>query len=81
VLLYNPKSGGGKAERFHLANEARARGIKPIELKLGTDLEHLVRGAVADGPTPWSDTPESIPVSTIPRTCSRVRSSGSARRS
>ncbi len=35
VLFYNPKSGGGKAERFHLADEARKRGIKPIELKLG----------------------------------------------
>jgi diacylglycerol kinase family enzyme len=49
VLFYNPKSGGGKAERFHLAEEARARGIEPIELKLGIDLEQLVRGAVADG--------------------------------
>jgi diacylglycerol kinase family enzyme len=49
VLFYNPKSGGGKAEKFHLAEEARARGIEPIELTLGTDLEQLVRGAVADG--------------------------------
>jgi diacylglycerol kinase family enzyme len=49
VLFYNPKSGGGKAEKFHLADEARARGIEPIELKLGTDLEQLVRGAVVDG--------------------------------
>jgi diacylglycerol kinase family enzyme len=49
VLFYNPKSGGGKAEKFHLADEARRRGIEPIELKLGTDLEQLVRGAVADG--------------------------------
>jgi hypothetical protein len=49
VLFYNPKSGGGKAEKFHLAEEARARGIEPIELKLGTDLEQLVRGAVANG--------------------------------
>jgi diacylglycerol kinase family enzyme len=49
VLFYNPKSGGGKAEKFHLADEARARSIEPIELKLGTDLEQLVRGAVADG--------------------------------
>ena len=49
VLFYNPKSGGGKAEKFHLAEEARERGIEPIELKLGTDLEQLVRGAVADG--------------------------------
>jgi diacylglycerol kinase family enzyme len=49
VLFYNPKSGGGKAEKFHLAEEARGRGIEPIELKLGIDLEQLVRGAVADG--------------------------------
>jgi diacylglycerol kinase family enzyme len=49
VLFYNPKSGGGKAEKFHLADEARARGIESIELTLGTDLEQLVRGAVADG--------------------------------
>lgn len=49
ALFYNPKSGGGKAEKFHLAEEARARGIEPIELKLGTDLEQLVRRAVADG--------------------------------
>ena len=49
ALFYNPKSGGGKAERFHLAEEARARGIEPIELELGTDLEQLVRRAVADG--------------------------------
>ena len=31
VLFFNPKSGGGKAERFSLAAEARARGIEPIE--------------------------------------------------
>jgi diacylglycerol kinase family enzyme len=49
VLFYNPKSGGGKAEKFHLADEARARGIEPIELKLGTDLEQLVRDAVDGG--------------------------------
>ena len=49
VLFYNPKSGGGKAEKFRLDDEARKRGIEPIELKLGTDLEQLVRGAAADG--------------------------------
>ena len=49
VLFFNPKSGGGKAERFALADEARARGIEPIELEPGQDLEQLVRGAVADG--------------------------------
>ena len=49
VLFFNPKSGGGKAGKFNLAEEARARGIEPIELTLGTDLEQLVRSAVADG--------------------------------
>jgi diacylglycerol kinase family enzyme len=49
VLFYNPKSGGGKAERFALAGEARARGIEPIELTRGADLSDLVREAVAGG--------------------------------
>jgi hypothetical protein len=49
VLFYNPKSGGGKAERFHLADEARRRGIEPVELKLGEDLAELVRCAVKQG--------------------------------
>ncbi len=49
VLFYNPLSGGGKAERFKLAEEARRRGIEPIELHRGDDLEQLVRGAVAQG--------------------------------
>jgi diacylglycerol kinase family enzyme len=49
VLFYNPKSGGGKAERFGLEREARARGIDPIELTPGTDLEQLVRKAAAAG--------------------------------
>jgi diacylglycerol kinase family enzyme len=49
VLFFNPKSGGGKAQRFKLAEEARRRGIEPIELTPGTDLEQLVRDAVARG--------------------------------
>jgi diacylglycerol kinase family enzyme len=49
VLFFNPRSGGGKAERFSVAEEARARGIEPIELKPGDDLETLVRGAVDRG--------------------------------
>jgi diacylglycerol kinase family enzyme len=49
VLFYNPKSGGGKAERFHVAEEARARHIEPVELARGDDLESLVRDAVARG--------------------------------
>jgi hypothetical protein len=49
VLFYNPESGGGKAERFHLADEARSRGIEPIELTRGADLWDLARGAVDHG--------------------------------
>ncbi len=49
VLLYNPRSGDGKAARFHLADEARSRGIEPIELRPGDDLEQLVRDAVRGG--------------------------------
>jgi diacylglycerol kinase family enzyme len=49
VLFYNPLSGGGKAERFRLASEARRRGIEPIELRRGDDLEQLVRAAVGGG--------------------------------
>lgn len=49
VLFYNPKSGGGKAEHFEVAEEARKRGIEPVELKQGDNLEELVRDAVARG--------------------------------
>ena len=49
VLVYNPRSGGGKAERFAVADEARARGIEPIEFGPPWDLDALVRKAVADG--------------------------------
>jgi Diacylglycerol kinase catalytic domain len=49
VLFYNPKSGGGKAERFHVADEARARGVEPIELARGDDLRDLVLRAIEGG--------------------------------
>jgi Diacylglycerol kinase catalytic domain len=49
VLFYNPRSGGGKAERFSLPEEARARGIEPIELTPDSELETMVRDAVARG--------------------------------
>ncbi len=49
VLFYNPLSGGGKAARFKLADEARDRGYEAIELRRGEDLETLVRAAVANG--------------------------------
>ncbi|MGZ4277968.1 MAG: diacylglycerol/lipid kinase family protein [Solirubrobacteraceae bacterium] len=49
VLFMNPRSGGGKAERFHLAREARARGIEPVELKPGEDLRALATAALERG--------------------------------
>src|SRR6476659_4029797 len=49
VLFYNPLSGGGKAQRFHLVEEARRRGIATVELHRGDDLEQLVRAAVERG--------------------------------
>lgn len=49
VVVWNPKSGGGKALAAHLDEEARARGITPIELRPGDDLLQLVRDAVAGG--------------------------------
>jgi diacylglycerol kinase family enzyme len=49
VLLINPKSGGGKAERFDLAGEARKRGIRAVVLERGDDLLELATQALSDG--------------------------------
>jgi diacylglycerol kinase family enzyme len=49
IVVWNPRSGGGKAVSNNLADAARARGIEPIELKPGDDLEQLVRDAVTRG--------------------------------
>lgn len=49
VLIVNPQSGGGKAERFALVAEARRRGIQPIVLARGDDLLELAEHAVASG--------------------------------
>jgi diacylglycerol kinase family enzyme len=49
VLVMNPKSGGGKVERFHLVEEARRRGIEPVVLGPGDDLLELAERAVAGG--------------------------------
>jgi diacylglycerol kinase family enzyme len=49
VLIMNLKSGGGKAERFGLADECRKRGIEPIVLRPGDDLLELAEDAVARG--------------------------------
>jgi diacylglycerol kinase family enzyme len=49
VLFFNPRSGGGKARRYNLADEALRRGIRPIELGPGQDLRDLVEEAVTAG--------------------------------
>jgi len=49
VMFWNPKSGDGKALDAELAEQAAARGIKPIELHRGDDLEALVLAEIADG--------------------------------
>ncbi len=49
VLIMNPKSGGGKVERFDLVAECRARGIEPVVLSAGDDLVALAEAAVARG--------------------------------
>ena len=45
VLLMNPKSGGGKVERFQLVAEARRRGIEPVLLGPRDDLRTLAHEA------------------------------------
>ena len=49
ALIMNLRSGGGKAERFNLAEEARRRGVEPIVLHPGDDLLELAEGAVDRG--------------------------------
>jgi diacylglycerol kinase family enzyme len=49
VLIMNLKSGGGKAERFLLAQECRDRGIEPVILRPGDDLRQLAEDAIARG--------------------------------
>src|SRR5258707_1258717 len=49
VLIMNLKSGGGKAERFRLAEECERRGIEPIVLGPGDDLLRLADDAVTRG--------------------------------
>ena len=49
VVIWNPKSGGGKALSNNLAAEAAARGIEAIELHQGDDIVQLVNDAVDRG--------------------------------
>jgi diacylglycerol kinase family enzyme len=47
VLLMNPRSGGGKVERFDLVNEAKRRGIEPVLLNPGDNLQALAEEAAS----------------------------------
>jgi diacylglycerol kinase family enzyme len=47
VLFMNLKSGGGKAERFHLVDECTRRGIRPVVLGAGMDWLQTVRDVAA----------------------------------
>ncbi len=49
VLLINPLSGDGKAQRFALADRARSRGIECHTFGAGEDLRALAERAVSEG--------------------------------
>ncbi len=49
VLFMNLKSGGGKAERFHLDDECTRRGIQPVVLQPGEDWLKTVRDVAGSG--------------------------------
>lgn len=49
VVIWNPRSGGGKAVRVHLDEQARGRGVEPLELTPGKDLERLAYDALDGG--------------------------------
>ena len=49
VLICNPRSGGGKVEKFDLLGLASSMGIETVVLEPGLDLEVLARDAVARG--------------------------------
>lgn len=49
VLVVNPRSGGGKAQRYDLVAGCRARGIEAVVMKEGDDLASLAAAAVSSG--------------------------------
>jgi diacylglycerol kinase family enzyme len=49
VLIINPRSGGGRAERHLLVDECRARGIEPVVLAPGDDVRRRAEDAIAAG--------------------------------
>jgi diacylglycerol kinase family enzyme len=49
-ILMNPRSGGGKVDRFHLVDKARAAGARVVLLGAGRqDVAELARQAVSEG--------------------------------
>jgi diacylglycerol kinase family enzyme len=49
VLIFNPRSGGGKAARFRLPEEARDRGIQAVEMSMDQSLETTVEEQLRRG--------------------------------
>ena len=49
VLILNPRSGGGKVERFGLVAQCRTRNIEPLVMGPDDDLAALASAAVRDG--------------------------------
>jgi diacylglycerol kinase family enzyme len=49
VVIINPRSGGGKADRLDLVSQCRARDIEPVVFEAGADLAALATEAVATG--------------------------------
>ena len=49
VLIANPKSGGGKVDKFELKAKAEALGVEVVLLTPSDDLEQLARDAIARG--------------------------------
>lgn len=49
VLIMNPRSGGGKVEKFDLVDEAHRRGVEPVVLRPGVDLLRLAVDAIDNG--------------------------------
>jgi diacylglycerol kinase family enzyme len=49
VLIMNPKSGGGKVERFGLVELCKQRGVEPYVLEPGDDLRAVAEAAVTRG--------------------------------
>jgi diacylglycerol kinase family enzyme len=49
VLIMNPRSGGGKVERFGLVELCRQRGVEPRVLAAGEDLRAVAEAVVAAG--------------------------------